>query len=163
LKDTSDTTKVKKNKYTHPVTGDSIKLSEHLSWKVQEIVRRWAFILTITAVTFLCWSTQNAHILMWWNFGASWMALVIESVVGIAMFQQTKADAKVIRKILSLEHEQFDELKELVLTVQDEFDEPEPDLPLNIETNRMVAELLARIDRLENPVVQYEQELPKGN
>jgi len=50
-----------------------------------------------------------------------------------------------------------------VLTVQDEFDEPEPDLPLNIETNRMVAELLARIDRLENPVVVSKQELPEGN
>ena len=91
------------------------------------------------------------------------MALVLESIVGIAMFQQTKADAKVIRKILSLEHEQFDELKELVITVQDEFDEPEPDLPLNIETNRMVAELLARIDRLENPVVQSKQQLIEGN
>jgi len=145
------------------VTGDFIGLGEHLSWKIQDAVRRWVFILTITAITFICWSTANAHVLTWWNYGASWMALVIESVVGIAMFQQTKADAKVIRKILSLEHEQFDELKELVLTVQDEFDEPEPDLPVNLETNRMVAELLARIDRLENPVVKYKQPPTEGN
>jgi len=163
LNDTLDTMKVKKNKYTHPVTGDAIGLAEHLSWKIQGVVRRWSFIMAITAVTFTCWSTGNNHIILWWNFAASWMALVLESIVGIAMFQQTKADAKVIRKILSLEHEQFDELKELVLTVQDEFDEPEPDLPLNIETNRMVAELLARIDRLENPVVVSKQELPEGN
>jgi len=91
------------------------------------------------------------------------MALVIESVVGIAMFQQTKADAKVIRKILSLEHEQFDELKELVLTVQDEFEEHHPEQLLEVETNRIFAEILARIDRLENPVVQSKQDLPEGN
>ena len=155
--------KVKKFRYTHPVTGDAIGLAEHLSWMIQGVVRRWSFIMVITAITFTCWSTRNDHIILWWNFAASWMALVLESIVGIAMFQQTKSDAKVIRKILSLEHEQFDELKELVLTVQDEFDEPEPDLPLNIETNRMVAELLARIDRLENPVVQSKQQLIEGN
>lgn len=40
--------------------------------------------------------------------------MLIELVVGIAMFQQTKADAQVIRKILALETHQFDSLKALI-------------------------------------------------
>lgn len=109
-------------RYKHPVTGEDIGLGEHISWSIQSAIRRWAFILTVTAATIVCWSSRDSTVLTWWNYTASWMALFIESVVGISMFQQTKADAQVIRKILKMETSQFDELKALIEKVEDDLE-----------------------------------------
>jgi len=101
-------------RYKHPVTGSEIGLGEHLSWKAQTAIRRWEFVGIVTVATAVCWGIQTASVLEWWNYTASYMAVLIELVVGIAMFQQTKADAQVIRKILALETHQFDSLKALI-------------------------------------------------
>lgn len=108
-------------KWEHPVTGEPIGLGQHISWKIQVMIRRWPFILTLTAISLVCWfiGWRHSSVLAWWNAWASYMALFIESVVGISMFQQTKADAQVIRKILAMETDQFQELKDLIGQVEE--------------------------------------------
>jgi hypothetical protein len=111
-------------KYKHPITGEPIGLGKHISWKIQFAIRRWSFILTITAVTLVCvaWGLHDNGVIAWWNVWASYMALFIESVVGIAMFEQTQSDAKVIRRILAMEDHQFAELKQLIAKVEEDLE-----------------------------------------
>lgn len=56
----------------------------------------------VTVITILVWVTNCGAALVWWNLGASYLALVIESVVGIAMFAQTKRDAVVMREVRAM-------------------------------------------------------------
>lgn len=95
-------------RYVDPVTGDELTPSEHISWLLQGIIRRWAFLGIITVATIFVWSTDNSHALVWWNLAASFLALVIEGTVGIAMFSQTRRDAVVIREIRHLAQGQRD-------------------------------------------------------
>jgi hypothetical protein len=95
-------------KYRDPVTGDELSRGEYISWIVQGIIRRWAFLGTITALTILAWSSalwfaQSSAVLTWWNLSASYMALLIESVVGIAFFGQARRDAVVLREVRALD------------------------------------------------------------
>ena len=79
-----------------------LSLSEEVSWVLQGIVRRWAVFGLVTAFTIFAW----VHGQIWhespttiWNLFASYWALALETIVGIAMFAQTKRDASVIREI----------------------------------------------------------------
>lgn len=87
--------------FRDPITGDALTAGEYISWKIQGVIRRWAFLGIITLLTIICWATRNAEVLTWWNLAASYMALLIESIVGLAMFNQTKRDAVIIRHILA--------------------------------------------------------------
>jgi len=105
-------------RFKHPITSDEIGLGEHLSWLVQARIRRWSFVGYVTLATAVCWIVGTPLVLAWWNYSASYMAVFIELVVGIAMYEQTKNDAKVIRKILAMETSQFEELKDLITRVE---------------------------------------------
>jgi len=123
-------------RFRHPITGDPIGLGKHISWKIQFSIRNWYFIGTITFITLFCaaWGTIDINVIGWWNVWASYMALFIESVVGISMFEQTRADAKVLREslatiqellskinqILELEKQQNKEVHNLVDALEDE-------------------------------------------
>lgn len=100
-----------------PVTGDTLRLSERFSRAVQAIIRRWSFIGAVTLIT-LAWWTWPALFhdrdLAGWNRAASYLAILIESVVGIGVFGQTLRDAVVIRTILRMEREHGDLLRRLV-------------------------------------------------
>ena len=109
-------------RWKHPITGENITLGEHLSWTAQNAIRRWEFVGVVTLATVVCWGINTASVLEWWNYMASYMAVLIELVVGIAMYQQTKADAKVIRKILAMETHQFAELKDLIAKVEEDLE-----------------------------------------
>jgi hypothetical protein len=88
--------------YRDPVTGDELTFAENVSWKLQGLIRNWYFIGAITVVTVVVSIIGRAwtfHLMDIWNFSASYMALFIESIVGIAMFSQTRRDAKVIREV----------------------------------------------------------------
>ena len=89
-------------KWKDPVTGDELSHGEYISWVIQGIIRRWTFLVIITIITVIVWSTNNSTALIWWNLGASYLALVIESVVGIAMFSQTRRDALVLREVRAI-------------------------------------------------------------
>ena|SRR5690242_14493078 len=84
-------------RFTDPITKDSLTLGEWVSWHVQGVIRHWWFILGITLITILVWSTNNPTLLLWWNLAASYLAIFIESVVGLAMFGQTRRDAVILR------------------------------------------------------------------
>ena len=82
--------------------GQPLRLRERASYVAQGVIRRWTFIAIITlatvAVLFFIPSQRTN-----WNYAASYLALLIESIVGIGLFQQTKKDAVYLRHIYALE------------------------------------------------------------
>lgn len=105
-----------KHKFKHPISGEPIGLGKHLSWKIQFLIRRWTFLGMITLITLTCviWGLSDVGVTTWWNVWASYMALFIESVVGIAVFEQMQADGRAIREILELEKQEITHLKTLL-------------------------------------------------
>src|SRR5215471_13209198 len=91
-----------KHPHQDPVTGDTLSRGEYLSWLVQGLIRRWTFLVLFTVATALAWSTTNPTVLLWWNLCASWMAIVIESIVGISMFAQVRRDAVCLREVRAI-------------------------------------------------------------
>ena len=85
-----------------PVTGDLLTPAEQVSWRIQGVIRNWNFLIVVLLLTAICWATNNAAILLWWNLSASLLAIVIESIVGLAMFGQTRRDALVLREIRAI-------------------------------------------------------------
>ena len=45
---------------------------------------------------------------------ASWLAVTVELIIGIAMIGQTKRDAQIIRHILKLEKQEIEHLHDLL-------------------------------------------------
>ncbi len=94
--------------FRDPVTGDQLTLAEEISWQVQtRILRRWSFLLIFTAVTAVMW-LLGPTVQFDWNLGASWLAIIVEGTVGLAMFSQTRRDALILRKIKELEEAHLD-------------------------------------------------------
>lgn len=91
-----------RREHRDPVTGDILTQGEYISWIIQGIIRRWTFLGLITVVTILAWITRNETVLLWWNLGASYLALVIESIVGLGMYSQTRRDAVVMREVRAM-------------------------------------------------------------
>ena len=86
-------------RFKDPITGDPLTLTEWVSWRIQGVIRRWWFLVGFTILTILVWSTNNPSCLLWWNLAASYLAIFIESVVGLAMFGQTRRDAVILRHL----------------------------------------------------------------
>lgn len=107
--------------YKDPVTGDPLTSGEYISWMIQGIIRRWTFLGMITLITLVVWVINNPVGLTWWNLGASYLALVIESVVGLAMFGQTRRDALVLREIRTVSRK-MEQLEERILTDVEDID-----------------------------------------
>jgi len=106
-------------KYRDPVTDDELSRGEYISWMVQSIIRRWTFLGVVTLLTLLAWSTvfwlsQSGAVLTWWNLCASYLAIVIESIVGLAMFGQTRRDAVILRRIARMDNVNAAQLDKLV-------------------------------------------------
>jgi hypothetical protein len=78
------------------------------------MIRRWLFLGIITIVTILAWTTNNGAVLTWWNLGASYLAIVIESIVGISMFSATKRDAICLREVRTIS-QHVEKLTEVLL------------------------------------------------
>lgn len=101
---------------TDPVTGDHLTAGEMASRAIQRIMRRWAFLGVISLVTFVCWVLGDAT-RVWWNYGASYAAIVIESIVGMFFFGQSLRDAVIIRRLERLEREHGDMLRAIYARV----------------------------------------------
>ena len=99
--------------YRDPVTGDQMTRSELWSWRAQSIIRHWTFIGLFTVVTFGIWIVGSPAVVGWWNYSASFLAIVIESVVGIAMCAQVRRDALVLREIRRIS-ERVESVAELI-------------------------------------------------
>lgn len=111
-----------RHRHIDPITGDELSSGEYVSWLIQSIIRRWLFLGIITAATIAVWATGNPVALQWWNLAASYLALVIESIVGIAMFSQTRRDAVVIREIRALSKALLKDVEE----IEENLEEPPP-------------------------------------
>lgn len=105
-----------KKEHIDPNTGDPITRSERMSLFAQAVMRKWSFVLAYSVLTFFWWTHpqvfgdhpgSDAR----WQDWASYMALLIESLVGIGMFGWARRDSVFIRKLYALERasEQRDE------------------------------------------------------
>ena len=105
-------------KYIHESTGDVLTFSELISWKVQSIIRNWFFVIGWTVITVVWWIRphwfgDDSSYVKWMNL-ASWLAVTVELIIGIAMIGQTKRDAQIIRHILKLEKQEIEHLQDLL-------------------------------------------------
>jgi hypothetical protein len=77
------------------VTGDPLTALEYLTRQAQLALRSPWFIVGFNVFTLtmmaLGWREQ-------WNYIASWLAIMVEWVVGTFMFGQTRRDAVVLRE-----------------------------------------------------------------
>lgn len=111
-----------KRKYIHPDTGDVLTFSEKISWFVQSIIRNWWFVCFWLVSSILWWmhpawfkdNTSYVH----WQLWASWLAVAVELVIGIAMIGQTKRDAQIIRHLLKLQKDQMDDLSDITREIK---------------------------------------------
>lgn len=85
--------------YRDPDTGDQIRRSEFVSFRIQNLIRRWPFILLYTGVTFTVWVVGSPAVLGWWNYTASYLAILVESIVGIGVYQMSRRDSVILREI----------------------------------------------------------------
>jgi hypothetical protein len=79
-----------------PLTGDELNRLEYYVRQIQVVVRTPWFILAFNTITVAC---IIAGQLFNWNVFASWLAIIIEWLVGTYMFGQTGRDAILIRTI----------------------------------------------------------------
>jgi magnesium-transporting ATPase (P-type) len=105
-------------KYIHESTGDVLTFSELISWKIQSIIRNWFFVIGWTVITVVWWIRphwfgDDSSYVKWMNL-ASWLAVTVELIIGIAMIGQTKRDAQIIRHILKLEKQEIEHLQDLL-------------------------------------------------
>jgi hypothetical protein len=100
---------LKKKKHKNPDTGDYLSRGEYVSWKIQGVIRNWWFVIIWTVGTLAWWIKPNwfgdTSAYVWWMNIASWLAVTVELIIGIAMFGQTKRDAMIIREIRKLERQ----------------------------------------------------------
>lgn len=95
-----------------PVTGDQLTAVEYYSRQLQAMVRSPWFLVVFNVITGIC------MLIGWrdpWNWFASWLAIMVEWMVGKYMFGQTARDAVILRKLLQLE-------EQLLHDVEDEDD-----------------------------------------
>lgn len=110
------------SKHIDPVTGDPLTFQELVSWRIQGVIRHWAFLVTFTLATFVAWLLgifENPIVLIWWNLLASYLAIFVENIVGIAMFSQTRRDAVILRRIASMEEQLLKLVEHLVEEVEE--------------------------------------------
>jgi hypothetical protein len=102
-----------------PVTGDKLSAGERVSWMIQRVIRRWAFIGVLQLITAACfvWGVRNPDVLVWWNLGASDFAIIMEFLVGMAFFGQGLRDAVVSRAVERMERAHGEQLASLLSEV----------------------------------------------
>mgnify|MGYP006267166409 CR=1 FL=1 len=107
-----------KKKYIHPDTNDVLTFSEVISWKIQSIIRNWWFVAFWSVGSFVWWAKphwfHDNHSYIHWQLVASYLAVIVELMIGLAMIGQTKRDAMIIRHILKLEKQEIEHLEDMI-------------------------------------------------
>ncbi len=96
--------------YHDPVTGDELTRLEYYTRQVQVLVRTPWFILAFNVITLVAMILGHGDV---WNYFASWLAIMVEWLVGTYMFGQTGRDATYIRRIANLEEMMEQQLEHL--------------------------------------------------
>jgi len=113
-----------KRKYVHPDTGDILTFSEQVSWTIQSAIRNWWFVFAWTGLSAVWWLKphifKDSGSYVHWQLLASWLAVTVELIIGIAMIGQTKRDAQIIRHILKLEKQEIEHLEDLIEDMETE-------------------------------------------
>jgi len=111
-------------KYIHPDTEDVLTFSEQISWKVQGVIRNWWFVIIWTLVTAIWWMQPtwftDTHAYIKWMNLASWLAVTVELIIGIAMIGQTKRDAMILREIRKLTKKEAKDIEVIKESLDDE-------------------------------------------
>jgi hypothetical protein len=85
--------------------GQPNRPSEKFSWAIQSFIRRWTFVVAYSVLTVVWWLHPSIfgddHTLTRWMALFSWLAVFIESVVGIGVFSQSKRDSMTLRVVLT--------------------------------------------------------------
>jgi hypothetical protein len=83
--------------FTDPITGDELSLGEKAAWIAQGTFRRWSvmILLQVICVVWLVLGTNAQR--GWFNYVWSDLAIIVENVTMLALFNQTRRDAKVQR------------------------------------------------------------------
>jgi hypothetical protein len=106
-----------KKQYIHEATGDVLTFSEQISWKIQGLIRNWYFVIAWTVLSGVWFATPKTfgdnHSYVHWQLLASWLAVTVELIIGIAMIGQTKRDAQILRHILKLEKQEISLIEDL--------------------------------------------------
>lgn len=100
--------------FRDPITGDELTRLEFLVRQVQVVVRTPWFIVAFNLITLAMVLLGHPDA---WNYLASWLAIIVEWLVGTYMFGQTGRDAVYIRKIVQLiemNEKQLEHLENLV-------------------------------------------------
>lgn len=90
------------SKYKNHITGDHLRFSEWLSWKAQGIFRSWWFVSIFTTITFVWLAFPKPFHdpnRLWLNYYLSYIAVLVESIIGIGVASQAMRDAVIIREI----------------------------------------------------------------
>ncbi len=82
-------------------------------WLLMLAVRNPLFLPVLAVLTVLDWTGDWDPNHLWWNLGASALAIVVEAVVGRAMYAQTKRDALILREIKKLVERAEHEIEDL--------------------------------------------------
>ena len=111
-----------KKQFTDPITGDKWTLAEKVSWSAQNIIRNWWFVIVWTGLSAFWWMKpkvfKDSSSYVHWQLLASWLAVTVELIIGIAMIGQTKRDAQIIRHILKLEKQELEHIEDIIESQQ---------------------------------------------
>jgi hypothetical protein len=107
-------------RFHDPVTGDPLSLGEEASWLLQGFIRRWTVFAVVSGFTAFAWIHGRIWDQGWtdiWNLFASYWALALETIVGIALFSQTRRDAVHLRQahFIIERVEQMEQRQQLIL------------------------------------------------
>lgn len=86
------------SRFHDPATGDPLSALEYGTRQIQQALRSPWFLLAFnlsTLILFLLGLREQ------WNYFASWLAIMVEWVVGTYMFGQTRRDAIILRQLLA--------------------------------------------------------------
>ena len=81
------------------VTGDRLSALEYLTLLVQTGLRSPWFLLGFNVVTIVALAVGGRE---GWNYFASWLAIIVEWIVGTFMLGQTHRDARCLREVRAL-------------------------------------------------------------
>ena len=142
-----------RKQYHDPITGDELKRLEYFTRQIQVFVRTPWFILVFNVVTLVAMLFGHGDT---WNYFASWLAIIIEWLVGTYMFGQTGRDAVILRKLNHIVQHTSDIAEKEASEIGEAEDH------LLIEDQRMLA-IMEHLDRQDAMIYQIVRKIAQDD